>query len=390
LGAVLEQAKGLTESETAALYLYRREDQPALYREAADNSSEAAALRRAVQEDPRARHGLITSGEPLLPTELIHLSSRVASEIKGFASLYAASIPAQRGSPGFVVVATRRPEGFSAYHVEALQAFLQRAALAIQNAQLFEQLQAQVEELRSVHNQVVRAERLAVLGEVAAKVAHEINNPLTSIHLYNSMLLEEPVDAEEQRNIATSILEQVERAKGVVRDVLDYSRQQPPRLEVTNLNATVEQGLRLVRHAAAAAHVTIVEDYAGNLPPIRVDASQMVQVYTNVTLNAIQAMEQDGKLIVNTGMEHDELYVRFEDTGCGIPKDQLERIFEPFVTSKAATEGTGLGLAVCRSLVVRHHGRITVESEVGKGSIFTVWLPPAQLKEGMIARPGSG
>jgi two-component system NtrC family sensor kinase len=145
-----------------------------------------------------------------------------------------------------------------------------------------------------------------------------------------------------------------------------------------------------VRHAAAAAHVTIVEDYAGNLPPIRVDASQMVQVYTNVTLNAIQAMERDGKLIVSTGMEHDELYVRFEDTGCGIPKDQLERIFEPFVTSKAATEGTGLGLAVCRSLVVRHHGRITVESEVGKGSIFTVWLPPAQLKEGMIARPGSG
>src|SRR5207248_10089813 len=132
----------------------------------------------------------------------------------------------------------------------------------------------------------------------------------------------------------------VERAKGVVRDVLDYSRASLPKLEVTSLNASVEQGLRLVRHAAAAAHVSIIEDYAGNLPPIRVDVSQLVQVYTNVTLNAIQAIERDGKLTISTGMDHEMVYVRFEDTGCGIPADQIEHICEPRATTNTAPECT--------------------------------------------------
>jgi signal transduction histidine kinase len=115
----------------------------------------------------------------------------------------------------------------------------------------------------------------------------------------------------------------------------------------------------------------------------------MIQVYTNLTLNALQAMPQGGKLTVSTSLQRDQVYVRFEDTGGGIAPDQLEQIFEPFFTTKPAAEGTGLGLAVCRGLIARHHGRITVESEVGKGSKFTVWLPPAPVKEEMIARPGN-
>jgi two-component system NtrC family sensor kinase len=272
-------------------------------------------------------------------------------------------------------------------HYEALTAFLQRAALALQNARLYEQLQAQVEELRSLHSQIVRAERLAALGELAAKVAHELNNPLTAIHLYSSLLLEEPVDAAEQRRLAAVTLEQAERAKQVVRDILDYSRPTEPKLELAGLNVTIESSLRLVRHVAHAARVSIIEDYAGSLPAVRVDVGQMAQVCTNLALNAIQAMSNGGTLIISTGTHDDLLYVAFKDNGSGISPEHLARVFEPFFTTKPAGEGTGLGLAVCRSLALQQHGRLTVESEVGKGSTFTLWLPPAPSQEGMIAGP---
>jgi signal transduction histidine kinase len=183
------------------------------------------------------------------------------------------------------------------------------------------------------------------------------------------------------------MLEQAERAKQVVRDILDYSLPTEAKLELANLNVTIEHGLRLVRHVAHAAHVSIIEGYAGSLPPVRVDYGQMAQICTNLTLNAIQAMSNGGTLIVSTGMHNDMLYAAFKDNGSGIPSEHLARIFEPFFTTKSAGEGTGLGLAVCRSLATQQHGRLTVESEVGKGTTFTLWLPPAPSQEGMIAGP---
>jgi signal transduction histidine kinase len=110
----------------------------------------------------------------------------------------------------------------------------------------------------------------------------------------------------------------------------------------------------------------------------------MAQIFTNLTLNAIHAMPQGGSLVVSTGLEGDEIYVRFQDSGVGIPPEHRARIFEPFFTTKATGEGTGLGLAVCQSLISRHRGRITVDSEVGQGSTFTVWLPPAPDKESIV------
>lgn len=385
LGAVVHHSRLLTESDCAAVLLYSQNDEPTMYKEQLDDRDGAAAFADLIQNHTKARHFLIKSGRPVTPAQLAANAPSVPLVLDQFRSFCAASISGPRGKVGLVAVASRQVQ-LNPFHYEALAAFLERAALAIQNARLYEQLQSQMQELRTLHDHIVRAERLAAIGELAAKVAHELNNPLASIHLYNSLLLEQPAEADEQRRLAESVQEQVERAKRVVRDILDYSRPAQAQLQVTSLNTAVEQGMRFVRHAANAAKVTVVEDYGNNLPWVRVDVSRMAQVFTNLTMNAIQSMPRGGKLEISTGLENNELYVQFKDTGTGISPEDMERIFDPFFTTKSAGHGTGLGLAVCRTLVNQHHGDITVETEPGKGSIFTVWLPPAEVKEALLAR----
>jgi len=385
LGAVVHHSRLLTESDCAAVLLYSQNDEPTMYKEQLDDRDGAAAFADLIQNHTKARHFLLKSATPVTPAELATNALSVPLVLDQFRSLCAVPISGPRGKVGLVAVASRQVQ-LNPFHYEALAAFLERAALAIQNARLYEQLQSQMQELRTLHDHIVRAERLAAIGELAAKVAHELNNPLASIHLYNSLLLEQPAEADEQRRLAENVQEQVERAKRVVRDILDYSRPAQAQLQVTSLNTAVEQGMRFVRHAANAAKVTVVEDYGNNLPWVRVDVSRMAQVFTNLTMNAIQSMPRGGKLEISTGLENNELYVRFKDTGTGISPEDMERIFDPFFTTKSAGHGTGLGLAVCRTLVNQHHGDITIETEPGEGSTFTVWLPQAEVKEALLAR----
>lgn len=385
LNAVVQQSRLLTEADIVAVQIYAHPDHPGAFKEQRDRGAAGLAFTRMVRTDPEARGALMAKRRPLAPAELATAVLSAPAEIGEFSSLCAAAIPGRDGDLGYVAAA-RRQTPLSPLHFEALTAFLERAALAIQNARLYEQLQAQMEELRTLHDQVVRSERLAALGQLAAKVAHELNNPLASIHLYNSLLLEQPAEPEEQRRLAASVQEQVERAKRVVLDILDYSRPREARPETIALNLAVEHGLRLVRHSAGNDGITIAPAYGADLPMVEVDVSQIAQVVTNLTLNAMHAMPEGGTLTISTGLQDDEVYVRFADTGTGIAEDDLQQIFEPFFTTKPAGQGTGLGLAVCRSLVEQHGGRITAESAPGQGSTFTVWLPPAGVREAAVGR----
>lgn len=402
--AILEQSKRLTGAESVALYLYGNFGEAGLYRDHIESSPAGEAFRRLVRSNFRARQYLLNADRPVTPQELAAAVPHVPEALQTFKELCCVAIP---GSPrsdwggvsegeendgrkmGFVVVACRNGEETAAVHRETLVAFLARAALALHNARLYEQLQQRVNELRDLRSQVVRTERLAALGELAAKVAHELNNPLASIQMYSSLLQDQPVEPDEQQRIGAVLSEQVARAQRVVRDILEFSRPQEPQREPMNINAAVEYGLRLVRHAAEMAKVTLIEDYGGRLPPVLVDKNQMAQVVINIVLNAIQAMPQGGTLTVTTGVKNDEVYVCFTDTGMGIAPEHLERVFEPFFTTKPQAEGTGLGLAICRGIIAQHRGRITVESELGRGSVFTVWLPPAPtlLEEEKSGRP---
>jgi two-component system NtrC family sensor kinase len=143
----------------------------------------------------------------------------------------------------------------------------------------------------------------------------------------------------------------------------------------------IHQALGLIEHAARAGGVSVVERYDEAAIPVSVDPSQLMQVFVNLTLNAIQAMPAGGTLRIEAGTQNGEAAIRFQDSGSGIAAADLDQIFEPFFTTKEGEEGTGLGLPVCRTLVAQHGGRITVESEPDQGSTFTVWLPLARMEE---------
>lgn len=383
--AVLEQSCSLTEADAGTVQIDKQDGHRALFREKLDDTEAGRTFGRLMRGNLRARAALVASARPLTPAEIAEHAGPLPPTLYQFSSLCAVPISTEQGRLGFVAVAMRNGGGFQPHHFDALCAFVDRAALAVQNSRLYEQVQAQVEELRSLHAQVIRSERLAAVGELAAKVAHELNNPLASIDLYNSLLLESTADPAEQRRLATQVLEQVERAKRVVRDILDFTRAAEPHLVATDLNTVVEQSLGLVRHAARAAGVSLIEDYAPGLPNVKADRNQIAQIVTNLTLNAVQAMPSGGTLTVSTVQDHQEVCLIFRDTGTGIGPEHLEHIFDPFFTTKPFGQGTGLGLAVCRTLVAQHRGEITVASEPGKGSTFSVYLPVAPIKEALVA-----
>ncbi len=258
-----------------------------------------------------------------------------------------------------------------------------QAAIAIENAWLHEELKASIEELQRAQTQLIQSAKLAAIGELAAGVAHELNNPLTSVLGFASLALEETEADDPRLHPLQVVQKEALRARGIIRSLLDFARQSRPRMSPEDLNALLQQTVELVNHSAQKKQVHIKEQYDA-LPPVWVDADQMRQVFLNLINNAVQAMPQGGELVItsrlmNSNGEQQQVSVSFRDTGKGIPPEVLPRIFEPFFTTKA--EGTGLGLSVSYGIVERHRGRIEVESMIGIGSTFTVILPVLAAEE---------
>jgi signal transduction histidine kinase len=260
---------------------------------------------------------------------------------------------------------------------QMLKIVASQVAIAVENARLYDGMARKVEELKQAQAQLIQAAKLAAIGEMAAQVAHEINNPLTSVMGFASLLVEELPEGSRLRDDAGLIVTEASRARDIVRDLLDFSRQRPYFPQECDLNAVLQQVVSLVRLQGGAAGVVIEEQYAAELPAVEVDPSRMKQVFLNMIANATQAMPQGGLLAVRTGASQDEVTVSFVDTGIGIAPDNLGRIFEPFFTTKSEISGTGLGLSVSLGIVRQHGGVIDVQSEVGKGTTFTVRIPRA-------------
>ena len=234
-----------------------------------------------------------------------------------------------------------------------------------------------ITETKKLERQIRSSEKLASVGKLAAGVAHEINNPLGGILncVYN--FRKGGLSPARQEQYLVSIEDGLRRVQKIVRQLLDFSQQHEPEFSPANINDVVERVLVLTEHALKAKQITLDKRLQRDLPPLMVDRHMMEQVLMNLVLNAVQAIKDGGAITIRTEARDDTCEVTVEDTGCGIPAHVLPHIFDPFFTTKGTGEGTGLGLSVSLGIVERHGGRILVESEVGKGSVFTVCLPLA-------------
>lgn len=232
-----------------------------------------------------------------------------------------------------------------------------------------------ITETKKLEQQIRNSEKLASVGKLAAGVAHEINNPLGGILncLYN--FRKGALSPARQDEYLTSIEDGLRRVQKIVRQLLDFSQQHEPEFSPANINEVVGRVLVLTEHALAAKKISLHKQLQPDLPALMVDRHMMEQVLMNLILNAVQAIKDGGAITVRTRARDESCEVVVEDTGCGIPPHVLPHIFDPFFTTKGTGEGTGLGLSVSLGIVERHGGRILVESEVGKGSVFTVCLP---------------
>lgn len=227
--------------------------------------------------------------------------------------------------------------------------------------------------LKEIQTKMVQRERMAALGELSASVAHEVNNPLNVASGYAQMMLMEEDTDPEVKKTAEIINKHVKRASNIIDQLLKFSRQAKPEMKKINVNEAIENDLVLLQHQLALNSVKLKRQITSKPLFIYADSSQIQQVFHNLIVNASQAMQEGGTLAIRSGAKNGNAEISFTDTGCGIPKKDQSKLFEPFYSTKE--KGTGLGLSIVYRIIAAHKGRIDVKSEVGKGSEFTVILP---------------
>jgi len=263
---------------------------------------------------------------------------------------------------------------YSQEDIELLRTLANQTAIAIENARLYEDLKRSKSYIR-------RADRLASLGTLTAGLAHEIRNPLVAIKTL-TQLLPDRLDDEEFRDQFLKIASgEVDRISSLVNELLDFARPSDPKLEFEDINTILDGMILLVSTETKKRLINILKNYASDLPLVQIDREQIKQVFLNVLLNAIQATPENGRIMVKTRAfikPGGESYVQIEfaDTGCGIPGEHLEEIFNPFFTTKST--GSGLGLSISHQIVQDHRGYIDVESQLEKGSSLFINLPVKQ------------
>ena len=255
-----------------------------------------------------------------------------------------------------------------------------RDVTAIKNAEAEQQRLKEKAEMSS---------RLAAVGEMAAGIAHEINNPLTGVLGYAELLLEYDLPPEIKEDVEI-IADGSKRIADIIKRMLTFARQMTPIKSKTDLNKIIDNTLGLRAYVLLTAGIEVEKNYDPALTWMVVDPSQMQQVFLNLMINAEHAIKQTGhpgKLTITTEKSGDKARITFTDNGIGIPSDVLPKLFQPFFTTKGPSEGTGLGLSLSRSIIVEHGGTLEVQSEFGKGARFIIELPLNQETEGVILTP---
>ncbi len=240
-------------------------------------------------------------------------------------------------------------------------------------------VQQREEQLKTVTRQHIgRSEKLASIGRLAAGVAHEINNPLTGVLTFSHLLKEKPNMDEQDQQDLDLIIHETTRAAEIVSNLLDFARERPPKKEPLDVNDVIHRTVRLIRSQKQFDRISIEEHFSKEIPHVEGDRNQLQQVLLNLALNSCAAMPEGGEIHIATSQVGGRVQIQVSDTGCGIPGDVIDKIFDPFFSTKPVGKGTGLGLSVSLGIVQQHGGIMEVESEPDKGTCFTIVLPAIQ------------
>ncbi len=239
---------------------------------------------------------------------------------------------------------------------------------------VFDDITARVQ----LETQLLQAEKLSSLGLIAAGVAHEVNTPLTGISSFTQMLIDETGQSHPHHTMLKKIESQCFRASEIVQNLLNFARVQTTEFSPVSLNELLQESVALLEHQFTKKSIAIRMDLAPDLPPVRGNEGQLMQVFVNILLNARDAVPPGGHIDIRSRFGDGFDVIQFEDNGKGIPPEIRQKIYDPFFTTKEVGQGTGLGLSVSYGIIQEHAGRIFVDSEPGQGTRFTIKLPAAE------------
>ncbi|MCF6156599.1 MAG: PAS domain-containing protein [Candidatus Brocadia sp.] len=259
--------------------------------------------------------------------------------------------------------------------VELLSIFANRAALAIANAEAYEKLEEKIQQLKDTQERLIRSERLAVIGNMAAYIAHEIRNPLVTVGGFARAILRDSINNKQTRQNIEIIVEEVGRLEKILANIMDFSKpvEQAPVKVLTQINEILENTCSLMDPYFKNNRIQLIKKLDTTIPKINIDPTQIKQVFLNLIKNAVESMTDGGTLIIETMVENEYVKINISDTGGGMTIEAMQNIFMPFFTTKV--DGTGVGLAVSRKIVEDHQGYIKMKSSLHEGTTFSVFLP---------------
>jgi len=246
-----------------------------------------------------------------------------------------------------------------------------------------QQLREAKQKLEQTQMQLVQSEKLAGIGQLAAGVAHELNNPLSGVMGFAQLLLDDKSLTPQQRTDVETICAQSQRCRVIIQNLLQFSRRRDPVIEPVDLAPLLQTTIDLVKYDFSTSGIDLIKQMPGSLPQVFGDPNELQQIFLNLITNARQAMEpqKKGRLLIEGEEKQGHVLLHFTDDGPGIAPETLGKIFDPFFTTKPVGQGTGLGLSICYGIAKQHQGNLSVQSRLGSGSTFTLELPSLLQKE---------